>query len=143
VSGVLAVLTAALSLGGGGGGSEQDALREARQHWREQRARDYTYVVVRTCFCPSGEPIRIRVVDRRPRDTPATYDGVDTAKELFQVAGRAIRSEGSHTVRYRPRLGLPRLISADPIVNAVDDEFSHRITKLRITRRYPSNGGGT
>ena len=33
------------------------------------------------------------------------------------------------------------LISADPIVNAADEEFSYRITKLRITRRYPSSGG--
>ena len=57
----------------------------------------------------------------------------------------AVRSRGLrapqrgplHCPLLPPRRGLPSLITADPIVNAVDDEFSYRITDLRITRRYP------
>jgi hypothetical protein len=63
-------------------------------------------------------------VDRRPRHIPEEFRYMDTAKEVFAEARR-----------------LPALIAADPIVNAVDDEISYRITKLRITRRYPPNGG--
>jgi hypothetical protein len=138
---VIALAATALALAGGAD-SEQVALRTARRHWREQRARDYSYVVHRSCFCLGGGPVRIRVVNRRPRNTPETYENVDTARELFGWARRALRSEGTHTVRYRPRRGLPKLIAADPIVNAADDEFSYRITDLRITRRYPPARGG-
>jgi uncharacterized protein DUF6174 len=136
----VAVLLALATLGGAGD-SEHAALREARQHWRAQRARDYSYVLRRSCFCVPSDPVRIRVVNRRPRDTPEEFKHVDTAKELFAEAARALRSEGEHTVRYRPRRGLPILITADPIVNAADEEFSYRITKLRITRRHPPIGG--
>jgi hypothetical protein len=133
-------ILAALSLGGAGD-SEQVTLRTARQHWRDQRARDYSYVVRRSCFCPAVGPVRITVVNRRPRNTPKSFDNVDTAKELFRGAAEALSGEGEHTVRYRPRRGLPTLIASDPIVNAVDDEFAYRITKLRVTRRYPPTGG--
>jgi hypothetical protein len=121
--------------------AERDAFHDAKRHWREQRARDYTYLIERTCFCLPEGPVRVRVVNRRPRKTPDGYESVDTARELFALAARALRSEGEHTVRYRPRLGLPKLIAADPILNAADEEYSYRITGLRITRRYPPNGG--
>ncbi|MBN1529795.1 MAG: hypothetical protein JW895_12085 [Thermoleophilaceae bacterium] len=135
---MIALAAAALMLAGGSADSEHAT---ARRHWREQRARDYSYVVHRSCFCLGAGPARIRVVNRRPRDTPATFENVDTARELFAWARRALRSEGEHRVVYRPRLGLPKLIDADPIAGAVDDEYSYRVTGLRITRRYPPNGG--
>jgi hypothetical protein len=77
------------------------------------------------------------VVNRRPRQTPAGYRELDSAKELFAAARRAIYGGGEHTVRYLPRRGLPRSISNDPIIQAVDDEYSYTVSELRITRRYP------
>ncbi len=117
--------------------SERAALRAAKRRWRAQRARDYSYVFQRNCFCVDTGPVTIKVVDRRPRGTPGDYEHVDTAGELFKEAGEVLDSDGHHQVRYRVRAGLPSLIADDPIPNAVDDEYSYRITDLHITRRYP------
>jgi hypothetical protein len=120
------------------GRAETGELHAAKQRWRDQRARDYNYVIAVNCFCFVTGPVKIRVVNRRARGTPEGFRNVDTGKELFQLARRAIDGAGQHSVRYRPRLGLPRSISDDPIPHAVDDEYSYQITKLRITRRYRS-----
>jgi hypothetical protein len=103
--------------------AELVALDRAKERWRRQRARDYT--------------VRIEVVNRKPRGTPQFFRQADTAKELFEIARRALDSQGEHSIRYLPR-GLPRLIASDPIVNAVDDEHSYRVSDLRITRPYPA-----
>ena len=120
--------------------SEAGQLATAKEHWRAQHARDYSFTVEALCYCGSPHGATIRVVDRTPRDTPAPFRDIDTAGELFALARRTIAGDRSHEVRYRPHRGLPSRIAIGPVPGITDTEVTYVIGKPRITRRYRARG---
>ena len=115
---------------------EAAKLAKARERWAAQHAIDYSYRVRVSCFCPDRDPVTIRVRDGEPRSTPRRLRRFDTIEELFRrIAEELERGTEAPTARYARRTGAPRRISADPIPQAIDDEYVVTVRKLRITRR--------
>jgi hypothetical protein len=115
---------------------EAAKLARARERWTAQHARDYTFRLRVTCFCPQLAPVRIRVRDGKPRGTPRYLRRFDTVEELFARIDEEIgRGAAKLDARYARRTGAPRHFDADPLPRAIDDEYSVGVRKLRITRR--------
>ncbi len=112
--------------------AEAEQLAMAKERWRTQHARDYSFTVEALCFCGGPRGATITVVDRTPRHTPRRFRDIDTAGKLFALARRTIAGDRSHQVRYRPRRGLPSRIGVTYVIG-----------KPRITRRYRSTGMDT
>ena len=62
---------------------ETTKLAKARERWAAQDARDYTFRIRITCFCPVRDFVTIRVRGGKPRGTPRRLRDVDTIEELF------------------------------------------------------------
>jgi len=89
-----------------------------------------------SCFCADRDPVTIRVRDGEPRGTPRRLRRFDTIEELFtRIAEELERGTEGPTARYARKTAAPRWISADPIPQAIDDEYVVTVRKLRITRR--------
>ena len=118
---------------------EATKLAKARERWAAQDALDYTYRVRLTCFCPDRDPVTIRVRDGEPRGTPRRLRRFDTIEELFSADRRGARARhrGARRRATRAVTGAPRWFNADPIPQAIDDEYVVTVRKLRITRREP------
>lgn len=110
---------------------------EARlAQWSEQRPAAFRYVVDRTCACPD-EDDRAYVVTERPGDRSAAFPiPVESVSgtlitapprpvwigDLFDLAGRTLRSGDAVEVRYDPDYGFPeRLVLAPGEVYEVRD----------------------
>jgi hypothetical protein len=100
--------------------------------WQSLAIDDYVITIERQCFCPGGQ-YEITVVDGVVAGVknddglpvrPAEVQGLPkTVPELFALVA-AIPPQAALTVSWDVALGLPMLISVDPIPNAVDDEYS-------------------
>ena len=138
------ILVAALLSGcdvfGIGDGVEGE-LRDQREAWLAQNHRNYSYEFQRSCFC--GEVRRVIVTVRNDQVTsvvvkdtgePITQflDSYYTITELYDyligVAGRAAEME----VAFDSELHIPIDVEADPIRNAIDDEFSMVLTNFSV-----------
>jgi hypothetical protein len=108
---------------------------KARERWAVRDAQDYTFRVRVVCFCPRREFVRIVVRDGKPRGTPRRLRAFDTIDELFTHIRKEIDRGGDPDAAYAARTGAPRRFDADPLPNAVDDEYAVTVRKLRITRR--------
>jgi hypothetical protein len=116
-----------------------EALAAHQAQWSALDLADYSFSVIRHCFCPEQAPIDVTVVDGRVtaleragapvlpddvRSTPTTVPG------LFQVvADQADAFE--LTVTWDPVFGFPTRIDVDAIENMVDEEFSIEVTDFR------------
>jgi hypothetical protein len=124
----LAVLMAALAVGA------QDRLDAAQRRWDRFGARDYSYVVTRTCGRCGVAPARIVVRDGKPRGTPRGYASLDTVPELFAYVQKAI---DSHPFRldasYGPRSGVPTMVAADGARGVADDVTGFVVQRFRRT----------
>ena len=114
---------------------EATKLAKARERWAAQDARDYTFRIRVTCFCPRRDPVTIRVRDGKPRGTPPRLREFDTIEELFARIGEELDRGGDPDGRYAARTGAPRSFEADPAPRAIDDEYAVTVRRLRITRR--------
>lgn len=103
----------------------QPALDAAKARWAQQGLQDYRFAVQRSCFCPSTytRRYRIDVVGGKAFDAPRWVDDIDTVPKLFAVVQRQIDGDGELSVTYDDATGMPTSIGADPIPEAVDDEF--------------------
>ena len=118
-------------------GAAQDERTEwakARERWAEIDARDYSFRVRISCFCPTREFVKVRVRDGKPRAAPRRLRRFDTVDELFDRIAEQIERGGGAQARYAERTGVPRSFSADPLPNAADDEYDVAVKRLRITR---------
>jgi hypothetical protein len=134
---VAAVFASALAPGAPAAGAEDErtAWAKARERWAVQDARDYTYRVRIACFCPDRRFVKIRVRAGKPRGTPRSLRAFDTVEELFARIDEQLRRGGGAQARYAARTGHPRSFSADPMPEAIDDEYGVTVRDLRITRR--------
>jgi hypothetical protein len=131
----LSVKTAYAALGRRHTAWQRDRLAKAQALWQAKGPASYTMMQGWGCFCPSGD-YRVTVVDgkvthavtEKGEDTPQRGATVDHLYE--QLAKQEV---ATYTLRYDSALGYPTAISADPIVNAIDDEYGLRITDLRAT----------
>ncbi|MGA8256477.1 MAG: DUF6174 domain-containing protein [Nocardioides sp.] len=119
---------------------DRPALKRAWRTWQRtgsgyydttvsRSAGEGTWPTVRT-FVKGKTVFAVRVVGDSDAKPPRRGYEMD---RLFRLVRSLYRSADEVTVRYGKR-GAPRLISADPIKEAVDDEFFMRVT-LRAGRR--------
>jgi hypothetical protein len=118
-------------------------LDEAEARWRATGIVDYTYDLARSCFCPelavtisvvAGET-RAVTKDGRPARAEELVSVPVTIPELFAVIRRELgrgADAGPATIRYDAARGFPMSASFDPIVNAIDDEYSFTVSNLRL-----------
>jgi hypothetical protein len=117
---------------------EVTALESAQTRWQAASIASYRYTIARFCFCPlvtqvvtvrNGEVVSVEAAP----GSEGTRDGM-TVDELFdeldQILGAS--QHGEVTADYDPDMGVPLTVSADPTVNAIDDEFSYTITDFVI-----------
>lgn len=113
-------------------GVEAD-LKDQKQEWLAQNYRDYSYEFQRSCFC--GEVRRMVVTVRNDEVTsvvvkatgePVTQflDSYYTITELYDYLIGVADGADSMDVAFDDERHIPVTVSADPIRNAADDEFS-------------------
>ena len=133
-----AALVAALAVAFPAAASADDQatrLAKARERWAVQDARDYTFRIRVTCFCPVRDFVKVRVRDGKPVGTPRRLRAFDTIAELFARVGDELDRGGNPRASYARRTGAPRRFSADPAPQAVDDEYAITVRRVRITAR--------
>lgn len=118
-------------------------LEDARARWNAAGLADYDYTVRQLCFCiHGGARVRVAVRDGEVvagtlvdtgeaielQDLPHVAPSVD---DLFDRIDRIV-AEGPHefSATYHPQIGHPVFVSADPIENAVDEEWGVEVTDL-------------
>ncbi len=126
----------------GPGGEVARVAAEQHSFWRSQGIASYTFSVSRPCFCPpewSG-PFDVTVVDGAT--TGVTFQGFPAAAAFVEHIPTTIEAvfdllianaATTVDVTYDPIFGFPASYSVDPIVNAIDDEFSITITNFGPT----------
>jgi hypothetical protein len=134
---VLAGMAAGCNLfGAGGPGSAAAELSSHLAQWQAGGPNSYSYTITMACFCPFNEPYRVTVENNVTTAVTAAGAPVDaqqvsflpkTIPAVFKLVSDNLDA-AKLTVRYDPTLGFPTSIDADPIANAVDDEFSMTIT---------------
>lgn len=137
------VALAACSLVPGASESPRDAalrvLAERQAQWLARGIDDYSFTMTRQCFCPSTDPFRVTVVDGvtvnvtiagKPAG-PIEVQGLQTTIPALFALVAATAEAGDVAVEWEPTFGFPGSIRADPIPNAVDDEFGITITDFR------------
>ena len=140
-----AVALAACSVVPGASESPRDAalrvLAERQAQWLSKGVDDYVLTITRQCFCPSTDPFQVTVVDGvtvkvtragKPADAVEVQGIPTTIPALFAVVA-ANAQAGEVAVEWDPAFGFPASIRADPIPNAVDDEFGITVTDFRPT----------
>jgi Family of unknown function (DUF6174) len=124
------VVALALSVAAGA----QADLDAAEQRWERFAARDYAYVVTRTCGRCVTTPARIVVRGGKPRRTPRGYASLDTVPELFAYVQKAIDSHPFELhVRYGPRSGVPTMVAADQERGVADDVTGFVVQRFHRT----------
>ncbi len=132
----LALATAGCGIVDSDGKERQRELNDARTRWRAAELSDYHYEVRQLCFCGLGG-VRIDVVVRDGVVVGATQvDGgevIDVGQQPWAAPSiddlferiQEILDEDPHefSAEYDPVLGYPVTVSADPVRNAVDEEW--------------------
>ena len=127
------------------GNDALDDLKDRQQKWTSLGITSYTFDYARSCFCggPFG-PVRIVVrngqivsaTELQPTQ-PAQPLPPNWAKTIDQLFAELIRTaEDAHELRltFDTQFHFPAEVSADPIKNAIDDEFSLRLTNFQPHR---------
>jgi hypothetical protein len=134
----LALLAVLLAVVAGACSREGRQLDAARHRWEASGITSYRYDIVVRCFCPpldaAVEVADGAVVSATPLTEGATAPEGRTIEELFADLEQELASEGrgEYTIEYHPDLGYPMRVVADPILEAVDDEYTYEV--LIITR---------
>jgi hypothetical protein len=113
---------------------EAERLAKARERWAAQDARDYRFRIMVSCFCLPRGPVTVHVRDGKPRGTPRRVHEFDTVEELFERIEEQIGRGGGAHARYARRTGVPRRFDADPLPQAIDDEYAVTVRRFRLMR---------
>lgn len=121
-------------------GTAAREFNQARAKWRQAGIAGYRMKVGRSCFCPGPHEVNVEVrPGRKIQVSDSEWTGPRTVPQMFRVIGQAIkRGVGSLDVKYSPGSGLPRRVSIDYIVMAVDDELAYSISSF--SRLRPATG---
>ncbi len=145
IAALLTLLTAVVGCELLGHNSNRDSdLAVNRRIWNAGNTGNYSFTLLRGCFCAYSGPFDITVLDNHIVDVrrtqpyePATvptedYPYFQTIDDLFDILESAYRTGADHVdVDYSSR-GNPSLISIDYIENAVDDEVSYTVSDLHF-----------
>jgi Family of unknown function (DUF6174) len=116
------------------------SLAKAEAAWRAHRPRSYEFTIALGCFCPPSTPPTFRVTDGQPApvgdidaETQRRYSDYNTIEKLFTEL-RSVAAAGAHKmiVTYDEKLGYPTDADVDPKKDALDDQFSFKVTNFRI-----------
>jgi len=123
---------------------DRDNLADARARWQAHGSPNYSFEMTRDCFCLLGGR-RMEVTVRNGTVTGAEYldsgEAVEltlltyvlTVPDLFDLIESSLDRRPSYFfASYDPNLGYPLRIEADPLADAVDDEFAITIRNLRL-----------
>jgi len=128
-----------LTLVAGACSREERQLDAARRRWEAAGITTYTYTIVMSCFCPPLDAV-VEVVDGRVVSVTPFFIGsitpeARTVEELLADLEQELASadRGDYTIEYDPELGYPVLVVADPIRQAIDDEYSYSIFLEAVT----------
>lgn len=123
---------------------DRDNLAEARARWQAHGSLNYTFELTRECFCLLGGR-HMAVSVRNGAVTGAEYldsgEAVEltlltyvlTVPDLFDLIEQSLDQRPAYfAASYDPNLGYPLRIEADPLANAMDDEFAITIRNFRI-----------
>jgi len=119
-------------------------LQSNREKWAASEVADYQFGFSMTCFCPqTNQPATILVRDNHlvsvsdSSGTPLTTGYLldtskpySTADRIFAEIENLLSSADQVTVVYAGN-GFPTRIAADPIEDAVDDEFTVTISDFQ------------
>ena len=110
-------------------------FRVNRRAWKQQRIRNYSYKLSRSCFCTEEArgPVLIEVrngqmtsiTDKNGKKVnPELFQKYDTIPKVFSVIGDAIAKKASSlTVNYNKKLGYPTQINIDYNSQIADEEL--------------------
>ena len=116
------------------------SLAKAEAVWKAHQPRSYEFTISVGCFCPPSTPPTFRVTDGQPAvigvidaETQRRYSDYNTIDELF-TALRSAAAAGPHKmiVTYDEKVGYPSVADVDPKKDALDDQFSFKVTNFRI-----------
>lgn len=118
------------------------SLERARAQWLEHGGDYYQVTVQRICFCPSIDPVRIRVhngqvIDRtvvptgQPLD-PRLADAYPAIPGLFDLVEDAYRRADKVNVTFNELFGYPENVTIDYVAAGIDDELTLRVTDLQL-----------
>jgi hypothetical protein len=116
-------------------------LREQRAAWVAQNHRNYTYEFQRSCFC--GETRRMVITVRNDAVTSVVVKGTGepvtqfldsyyTITRLYDYLIDVAEDASSMEVLFDTSVHIPVSVSADPIENAVDDEFDLQLSNFTV-----------
>lgn len=120
-------------------------LDAARERWQASGITDYSFTYRKSCFCP---PLLVRVNVRDGQITAIFDQNADTAfvapfddytmTGLFNDIEQVI-DNGPHrfTADYDDNNGRVVSMSADPIANAVDDEWAFSVSEFSVGDQVP------
>jgi len=144
----LAIAAAGCGILDSDGEERQRELDTARVRWSAAELSDYHYVVRQLCFCGFGG-VRIDVEVRGGVVVGATMvDGGEvidieqqpwaapSIDDLFdRIQGILDQDPHQFSADYDPTLGYPVTVSADPIENAVDEEWGVEVSGVESLPR--------
>ena len=110
-----------------------EELRAAEGRWAAKDLSSYRFTLTYSCFCPWTDPMSVTVVDDQVTSVTMNGEPVTNAAGLpllIESAFEQLRSTlDAHQVEaaFDPEFGFPSRVVADPIENAVDEEFSFLI----------------
>lgn len=140
------LLALACSISGPDGDADSLArLSDAVERWEASGISNYELAMRRTCgeclpasalavvvTVSGGEKSVSRATNGEPlEDSAGIYPDVEG---LFDLIEEQVRAGAEIDVEYDGDLGFPRSISADPVPDAVDDEFGYVIDDLVVGR---------
>ncbi len=107
-------------------------LDEAEARWKAHGIKQYTLTQRRQCYCGLlAYPLTLSIdsTGKIVRARDAKGDSINTAfgtsiESIFaNIRAMQSRTDASFEVRYDSVYGYPRFLSADPIKQAIDDEY--------------------
>ena len=116
-------------------GSEQRALTTARNRWKAQGVRSYTYLLSRNCFCTPTTDVRIIVRNGIPAGRVAKQIARQASvPRLFVTIQNAINNKVSRLVVKYGKRGVPRTIFIEASSTATDDDLGFIIRNFAPLR---------
>lgn len=125
------------------GNNTVDALKSRQQRWLAQGITSYSFDLRRSCFCGGPHvPVRIVVRDRKivsatpvqPTDQPVPDWWARTIDQLFSDLLETAQDADEMILDFDNTYHFMTSVIADPIKNAIDDEFSIAITNFQPMR---------
>ena len=114
-----------------------EELRAAEARWAAKDLSSYRFTLTYRCFCPWTDPMAVTVVDDQVVSVTMTGDPVPDAAGLpllIETAFDQVRTNlDAHEIEavFNAELGYPERVVADPVENAMDEEFSFEITDVQ------------